>query len=94
MLCTHRYGLHGKCREHFEMAVAEMVAGGAISFVPDNVGQSDIVDRREELLYGTPDEAVTKIDQVCSDSDRRRDVRLDPARVEARFGRDRFRDEI
>jgi glycosyltransferase involved in cell wall biosynthesis len=94
LLCTHRYGLHGKRHEHFGMAVAEMVAGGAVPFVPDNGGQRDIVDRRRDLLYGTLDEAVAKIDRVLTDSDRQRDVRLDPERVEARFGRDRFREQI
>ncbi|GAB3670285.1 glycosyltransferase family 4 protein [Halopiger thermotolerans] len=94
LLCTHRYGLHGKRHEHFGMAVAEMVAAGAIPFVPDNGGQRDIVDRQRDLLYRTPAEAVDKIDRVLSDPERRRDVRLEPDRVEERFGRDRFREEI
>ncbi|WP_408957576.1 glycosyltransferase family 4 protein [Natrinema sp. 74] len=94
LCCTHRYGLHGKRGEHFGMAVAELVAAGAIPFVPDNGGQRDIVDRREELLFGTPAEAVAKIDRVLSEPELRRDVRLEPDCVEARFGRDRFREEI
>lgn len=94
LLCTHRYGLHGKRHEHFGMAVAELVAGGAIPFVPDNGGQRDIVDRREEVLYRTPAEAVEKIDRVLSDSQLQRDLRFGSERVEERFGRDRFCDEI
>ncbi len=94
LLCAHRYGLHGKRHEHFGMAVAELVAAGAIPFVPDNGGQRDIVDRREELLYRTTDEAVEKIDRVLTDPQLRRDVRIDPRPVEAQVGRDRFREAI
>ncbi|WP_247729045.1 glycosyltransferase family 4 protein [Halovivax limisalsi] len=94
LLCTHRYGLHGKRHEHFGMAVAELVAAGAVAFVPDNGGQRDVVDRRDALCYRTPGEAVEQIDDVLSNPDRRREVRLDPARVEARFGRKRFREEM
>ena len=91
---THKWGLHAKRHEHFGMAVAELVAGGAVPFVPDNGGQRDIVRNREELCYRTPAEAVDKIDRVLSDASLRRDVRQDPGEIEARFGRDRFRDEM
>jgi len=65
-----------------------------IPFVPDNRGQSDIVNGREELLYHTMTEAVEQIDRVLSGPARRRDVRLEPECGEARFGRNRFREEI
>lgn len=67
-------------------------AAGSIPFVPDYGGQRNIVDRRK--VYRTPDEAVGNIDRVLTHPELRRDVRLDPECVEARFGHDRFREEI
>ncbi len=61
MICRHRYGIHGKVNEHFGIAVAEMMRGGCIVFVPDSGGQVEIVGNEERLLYHTPDEAVNKI---------------------------------
>lgn len=94
MLSTHKWGLHAKRHEHFGMAVAELVAAGAVAFAPDNGGQQDIVGERDELLYQTPEEAVEKIHRVLSDEGVRRDVRQTPGTIERRFGRDRFREEI
>lgn len=94
MVSSHQYGLHGKRHEHFGMAVAEMVAGGAIPFVPDNGGQQDIVGRREELLYRTPTEAVEKIDRVFSQLDGPPSFRQAPEIIERRFGYERFRDTV
>ncbi|WP_254546572.1 glycosyltransferase family 4 protein [Halomarina pelagica] len=94
LVCTHRYGLHAKRHEHFGMAVAELVAGGALPFVPDNGGQRDIVDRRAHLTYHTVEDAIETIDRVLSSPDLRADLRPDPASVERRFGRERFRREV
>ena len=91
---AHRYGLHGKRHEHFGMAVGELVAGGAVPFVPDNGGQRDIVGRRDELVYNTTEEAVEKIDDALSNPDLRRDLRSAAGDIEQRFGRDRFKREI
>ena len=90
----HRYGLHGKRHEHFGMAVAEFVAGGAVPFVPGDGGQREIVDGRDVQLYHTVGEAVEQVDRVLSDADLQAELRTDPGEIERRYGRDRFRAEI
>lgn len=94
LVSTHRYGLHAKRKEHFGMVVAEFVAGGALPFVPDNGGQRDIVNGQDDLTYATVDEAVERADRVLSNPDLQRELRMDPARVEDRFGRKRFHREV
>ncbi|RBI62522.1 glycosyl transferase family 1 [halophilic archaeon] len=93
-VCSHRYGLHAKEFEHFGMAVAELAAGGAIPFVPNDGGQHAIVDDREELLYESPADAVEKMDRVLSNPDLQRDLRKRPEEIRRRFGRERFREEF
>lgn len=94
LICTHRYGIHGKRHEHFGMAVAEMAAAGALPFVPANGGQRDIVDGRASLLYHTVEDAIETVDRVLSSPDRQCDLRPDPDDIKERFGRDRFRDQV
>ena len=94
LVCSHRYGIHGKRNEHFGMTVAEMVAGGAIPFVPDGGGQVDIVNRREELRYRETEEAVTKIDRVLGDPALQERLRADLADVRDRFSREAFQTAI
>lgn len=90
----HRYGLHGKRHEHFGIVVAELVAAGAIPFVPDQGGQREIVDHREELVYDTVPQAVDRIDAVLSEPKRQAELRRTLGAVEERFGCQRFREEI
>lgn len=92
ILANHRYGLHGKNLEHFGIVVAEFAASGMVPFVPDGGGQREIVD--DALLYSSVDEAVEKISNVLSDSERQRSLRPDPDRIRERFGHDRFQREI
>ncbi|QLG60432.1 glycosyltransferase family 4 protein [Halorarum salinum] len=94
LVCTHRYGLHGKRYEHFGMVVAELAAGGALPFVPNDGGQHAIVRDDERLLYDSVEDAVGKIDRVLSDPDLQRELRTSAAEIDRRFGRDRFRDAI
>ncbi len=94
LITGHRYGIHGKDEEHFGMAVAELVAGGALPFVPDGGGQREIVGGCSALLYEDAADAVAAIDRVVEDralQQRIRDTLPDPT---ARFGRERFRQEI
>ncbi|WP_440008084.1 glycosyltransferase [Halomicrococcus sp. SG-WS-1] len=93
-VCSHRYGLHAKEFEHFGMAVAELAAGGAVPFVPNDGGQHAIVDDREELLYESPADAVEKMDRVLSNPDLQRDLRKRPEEIRRRFGPERFREEF
>ena len=93
-ICSHRYGIHGKAHEHFGMSVAELVASGAITFVPESGGQCAIVNDDDRLTYGSFDEAVAKIDRVFGDRSLQWELRFGRAEVERRFGRERFRDRI
>ncbi|UPV76436.1 glycosyltransferase family 4 protein (plasmid) [Halorussus limi] len=95
-ICTHKYGIHGKEYEHFGMAVAELAAGGAIPFVPNEGGQHAIVDDREELLYGSVADATEKIARVAADPDLQRELRepMGPSAIRRRFGRRRFQRRI
>jgi glycosyltransferase involved in cell wall biosynthesis len=94
LICTHRYGLHGKEHEHFGMAVAEIAAGSAIPFVPSSGGQSAIVRDDDRQLYDSTDEAVEKIDRVLSNPALQRELQMARDEIERRFGRDRFRERI
>lgn len=67
LLCSHKYGIHGKEREHFGIAVAEMVAGGAIPFAPANGGPVDILNERSTLLYESEPDAVSKAATVIAE---------------------------
>lgn len=93
LVCQHCYGLHGKRHEHFGMAVAELVAGGTVPFVPDNGGQREIVGS-DRLTYNTVEEAVEQIDRVLSDPGMARELRGETAAIERWYGRERFQREI
>ena len=93
LVCEHRYGLHGKRHEHFGMAVAELVAGGTVPFVPNNGGQREIV-ASDRLTYDTVPEAVEKIDRVLSNPELASELRQGSAEIERRYGRERFQREI
>lgn len=93
LVCTHKYGLHGKRAEHFGIAVAELVAGGTLPFVPDDGGQVELVGGQQELLYASVETAVRRIDAVLSNPNRARHLRQGlPTTGE--FGPDRFQREI
>lgn len=67
LVARNRYGIHGMIDEHFGIAVAELVQAGCVTFVPDRGGPVEIIARREELMYGSKQEAVEKINRVVSD---------------------------
>jgi len=75
LVSMHRYGIHGMSEEHFGIGVAELVRGGCIVFVPRGGGQVEVVGGDERLLYGSADEAVTKIVRTLSDPDLQRSLR-------------------
>ena len=87
LLCTHKYGLNCKPEEHFGMSVAEYVASGMVAFAPDSGGQREILDGREDRLFGSVPEAVDRI-AAAADAD-------DPPELPPdRFASDRFRRAI
>ncbi|PSF36240.1 hypothetical protein C7H19_13615 [Aphanothece hegewaldii CCALA 016] len=69
LVSKHRYGIHGMLDEHFGIAVAEMIKGGCITFIPGDGGQVEIVGEEKRLLYQTVGEAVEKIVSVISNPD-------------------------
>lgn len=87
LLCTHKYGLNCKPEEHFGMSVAEYVASGMVAFAPDSGGQREILDERDDRLFGSVTEAVDRI-AAAADAD-------DPPELPPdRFASDRFRRAI
>lgn len=94
MLRSHRYGIHGMEREHFGMAVAEMVASGILPFVPDSGGQREVVGEEEMLTYDGTEDAVEKIDRVLSDPATERRLRRSLAENSSRFAAGRFREQM
>ncbi len=75
IVSTHRYGIHGMVDEHFGMAVAEMVRGGCVVFVPNSGGAVEIVGDEPRLRYDDPDDAVEKICAVLDNADRQKELR-------------------
>jgi glycosyltransferase involved in cell wall biosynthesis len=65
ILARHRYGIHGREKEPFGIAVAEMVQAGCITFVPNGGGQVEIVDH-PALVFENEADAVEKIDAVLA----------------------------
>lgn len=92
-VCTHGYGTHGKRIEYFGTAIAKLVAGGRLPFVPDDGGQVELVCNHPALLYSSVESAVKQIDAVLPDPHRAHELRLAlPGMPE--FGHDRFQREI
>lgn len=94
LICTHKFGLHGKENEHFGITVAELVAGGAIPFVPDSGGQREIVGHSSSLCYSDEDAAVQKIRAMLDDEDKEGTVRSMLPDMSANYGQSRFQNEI
>ncbi len=94
LISMHRYGLHGMVEEHFGMAPAEMVCGGAVVWVPDGGGQTEIVARDPRFLYRSVEDAVTKILGVMGDADRLASARTMLARRKEMFSADGFVNEL
>lgn len=90
---THKYGLHGRINEHFGMAVAELLSGGAIPFVHDSGGQREIVGQSERVVYSDVQDAVAKIESVLEEGSGR-EIRESLPDPEAMFGVERFRHEV
>ncbi|MCF2165492.1 glycosyltransferase family 4 protein [Halobacterium salinarum] len=90
----HQYGLHGRKNEHFGIAVAEMVAGGVIPFVPDGGGQTEIIDERSELKYHSTEDAVQKITEVMTDAELQQNLRSDIESTVTEYSTDQFKRTI
>jgi glycosyltransferase involved in cell wall biosynthesis len=89
-----RFGIHGMVREHFGIAIAEMVHLGCVCFAPADGGPAEILGNDQDLLYLSRDDAVEKICRMLRDPDALARAR---ARLEARaalFSAQRFMAEF
>lgn len=94
MISNHKYGIHGKRKEHFGMAVAELLSGGAIPFVPDGGGQVEIIHQQPELMYESADEAIDKITTLIDNHNTIAQVKSNLPSAKDQFGRERFHNSI
>lgn len=94
LVARHRYGIHAMDREHFGIAVAEMVKAGCIVFTPNDGGQVEIVGNDARLTYDGDEEAVEKITTVLGEPGLQRGLLEHLADCAGRFGAARFIGEI
>ena len=59
-----RYGLHVMPREHFGIALAEMVRLGCVCFAHNDGGTAEILGEARRLLFETPQHAIAQICDV------------------------------
>jgi len=93
MVAKHKYGIHGKDYEHFGIAVAELVTGKSIPFIPRTGGQKEIINEMESLMYTDTQDAVNKIDSVLN-MDSVSDIQSNLPDIRTQFGVERFKEEI
>lgn len=89
LLCSHRFGIHGKTEEHFGIAVAEMVKAGCIVFAPSNGGPVEIL-ADDRLLFDDADSAVRRIRKVVEEPDTQNELRHHLTRRADDFSAERF----
>jgi len=65
LMARHKFGINGREREPFGIAVAELVKAGCITFVPNGGGQTEIV-AHPMLTFKDQGDAVGKIQAVLS----------------------------
>ncbi len=92
-IAQHKYGIHGREKEPFGIAVAEMVNAGCIAWVPNGGGQSEIVNHYE-LVYDNAEDAANKIEKVLKSTTSQIELRKHLAMQSEMFSNDRFMDEI
>jgi glycosyltransferase involved in cell wall biosynthesis len=88
-----RFGIHATTGEHFGIAVAEMVRLGCVCFAPADAGPAEVLDDAN-LLYTSPEDAVTRICRLLENPDALGKSR---ARLQERarlFSAERFMDEF
>jgi glycosyltransferase involved in cell wall biosynthesis/GT2 family glycosyltransferase len=92
-LARHKYGIHGRDKEPFGIAVAEMVKAGCVTFVPADGGQTEIVGH-EALFYKDVGDAVDKIARVLEDRRLSQELFEHLDKQGESFSVKRFKDEI
>ena len=92
-LAQHKYGIHGRLREPFGIAVAEMVKAGCLVWAPWGGGQVEIVDH-PDLLYSEDEELVGKIIRLLKDQEEQKKLLSHLALQAEKFTTRRFSEEI
>ncbi len=90
LIAGHRYGIHAMHEEPFGMAVAELISGGCITFVPNSGGQVEIVGNDERLIYTSREDAVNKIIRAIREPDYQASLRSYVASRSQLFRSERF----
>jgi glycosyltransferase involved in cell wall biosynthesis len=85
-----RFGIHGMVGEHFGIAVAEMVRLGCVCFAPADGGPAEILGCDANLLYTSPENAVTRICRLLEDPDALRKSRAHLEECARLFSAERF----
>ena len=93
-ISSHKFGIHGREFEHFGISIAEMAMSGVIPFVPDSGGQTETVDRRNELIFHDKTSAIDKITDVVTYSDIQKPLSRELKESGSRFGQEKFKTEI
>ncbi|MDX2166487.1 MAG: glycosyltransferase family 4 protein [Deltaproteobacteria bacterium] len=90
LVAGQRYGIHAMPDEHFGIAVAEMLRGGCIPFVPASGGPAEIVGRDPRLLFRDAGEAADRIAAVMADDTLQASLRSALAARRERFTPEHF----
>ena len=85
-----RFGLHAMKREHFGIALAEMVRLGCVCFAHSDGGTAEILGGDRCLLFETPEQAVAQICDVLDNPKALAAVRAGLADQAKLFSADRF----
>jgi glycosyltransferase involved in cell wall biosynthesis len=94
LIAENRYGIHGMRGEHFGIAVADLVRGGCIAFVPEEGGPREIVGDRPRLRYHGAADAVDKIRRVLKDPDEQASLRRHLSERAGLFSEAHFIDRV
>ena len=88
-IARHKFGISGCENESFGIAVAEMVKGGCIVWVPNGGGQVEIVNH-PMLIYDSMEDAADKIENVLKDDILQAELRKHLAIQSKKFSHGRF----
>lgn len=94
LIAANRYGIHGMRGEHFGIAVADLVRGGCVVFVPEDGGPREIVGSDPRLLYRSAADAVDKIRRVLKDPGEQAALQTHLAARRDLFSESRFMDRV
>jgi len=93
IISRHRFGLSACKNEAFGIAVAEMVKGGCIVFVPNGGGQTEIVDH-PYLIYENIEDAVPTIERVLENKKIQENLILHLSSISQKFSVENFQKEV